>query len=219
MIKILMVDDHPITLDGYQNILNNYKSEDLELEIETAGSCEEAFNKIKYAQNSGSFDIAFLDISLPPFEAENILSGEDIGLRLRELAPSTKIVILTMYNENHRIYNILKNVNPDGLLIKSDVSPQEFFTAFAKIIAGKIYYSDTVNQSIKRQFSKNISVDDLDRNILYHLSKGLKTKDLIDVIPLSLAAIEKRKKNLKENLEIKGGDLILIEKAKELGFI
>jgi len=42
---------------------------------------------------------------------------------------------------------------------------------------------------------------------------------LIQFIPLSLAAIEKRKRNIKEILEIEGGDLLLIERAKQLGFI
>lgn len=219
LIKILMIDDHPITLEGYKNILISLKSANTNLVIETASNCEEAYWKVhKSSDERNHYDIIFLDISLPPSETLKIFSGEDLGLRIRQIT-SSKIIILTMYNENFRIYNILKNVSPEGLLIKSDVSPKEFFRAFREVLNGKLYYSNTVKVLMRKQFSNNIVLDELDRNILFQLSKGKMTKDLSQLIPLSLAAIEKRKRNMKEILEVNGGDLLLVEKAKELGFI
>jgi len=219
-IKILMIDDHPITLDGYRNILISLQDSNSNYLIDIASNCEDAYWKIhKTAEENNQFDVIFLDISLPPSESLKIFSGEDLGLKIREISPSTKIIILTMYNENFRIYNILKNISPEGLLIKSDVSPKEFFRAFSEVLDDKLYYSHTVKVLMRKQFTNNIVLDELDRNILFQLSKGVMTKDLIQFIPLSLAAIEKRKRNIKEILEIDGGDLLLIERAKQLGFI
>lgn len=219
-IKILMIDDHPITLDGYKNILKSLKDDNLMLIIETASDCEEAYWKIhNSSKDDYTYDIIFLDISLPPSENLKIYSGEDLGLKIRELSPSSKIIILTMYNENFRIYNILKSISPEGLLIKSDVSPQEFHNAFNKVFKGKIYYSNTVTVLMRKQFANDIVLDELDRHILFQLSKGVMTKDIINFIPLSLAAIEKRKKHMKELFEVEGGDLLLVGRAKELGFI
>ncbi len=219
-INILMIDDHPITLDGYKNILISLKEDKSNYLIETASDCEEAYWRVhKSTKNNIYYDVIFLDISLPPSEELKIFSGEDLGLKIREISPSSKIIILTMYNENFRIYNILKNISPEGLLIKSDVSPQEFYKAFCEVLLDKLYYSNTVKILMRKQFANDIVLDEIDRNILYHLSKGVKTKDLTQLIPLSLAAIEKRKKHMKEIFKIEGGDLLLVGRAKQLGFV
>lgn len=219
-IKILMIDDHPITLDGYKKILKNFKKSESTYFIETASNCEEAFNKIdKSIDDIGFYDIIFLDIGLPVAEKLKIFSGEDLGMKIREISPSSKIIVLTMYNENFRIHNILKNISPEGLLIKSEVTPEEFLIAFNQVLGNKLYYSQTVNALIRKQYGNKVIFDELDRNILFQLSKGIMTKDLTEYIPLSLAAIEKRKKNMKIVLEVDGGDLLLIDRAKELGFI
>jgi len=219
-VKILMIDDHPITLDGYKNILISLKDFNSNYVIDTASDCEEAYWEVhKSVEDNNHYNIIFLDISLPPSEGLKIFSGEDLGLRIREISPSSKIIILTMYNENYRIYNILKNISPEGLLIKSDVSSHELYRAFREVLLGKLYYSNTVKILVRKQFGNNIVLDEIDRNILFQLSKGVMTKDLTQFIPLSLAAIEKRKRHMKEILEIDGGDLLLVGKAKELGFI
>jgi hypothetical protein len=63
-------------------------------------------------------------------------------------------------------------------------------------------------------------LDVFDKQILFHLSKGVKTKDLPTYIPLSLSAIEKRKLNIREILEVPGGtDVDLIREAKNKGVI
>ncbi len=55
---------------------------------------------------------------------------------------------------------------------------------------------------------------------MFHISKGVQTKDLSGIVNLSLAAIEKRKRNIKGMIGVgQGGDLVLIEKARELGFL
>jgi DNA-binding NarL/FixJ family response regulator len=54
-----------------------------------------------------------------------------------------------------------------------------------------------------------------DKQILFHLSKGTKSKDITQYIPISINAIEVRKSNLKELLEvIDGTDLDLVREAK-----
>lgn len=63
--NLLLVDDHPITIDGYVNILSNH---DAAIDFTTANSCQEAYLKIteRYVSQK-AFDAAFLDISLPPY--------------------------------------------------------------------------------------------------------------------------------------------------------
>jgi len=219
-LKILMVDDHPMILDGYKNILIKSNGEKKNLLIDFAFTCEEAFNKIQFSLNTFPYNLIYLDVSLPPANKLKILCGEDLGIKIREISPQTKIIIMTMYSENMRIYNLMKNIQPEGLLIKTDVNPMEFISSFEKVISGNLYYSQTINEMLRNQFLNELVLDPIDRSILFHISKGVKTKDLAGIVHLSLPAIEKRKRNIKEAIGVKqGGDLVLVDKAKELGFL
>lgn len=133
-VKLLLVDDHPIILDGYRNILNSFNQDELDLIIETASDCDEAYLKITKSKATLPYNIIFLDISLPPSEHYPIYSGEDLGLKVREFLPNCKLVILTMYTDNLRLFNIMKNLKPEGLLIKSDVTPKNSLQLLKKYL-------------------------------------------------------------------------------------
>ena len=174
----------------------------------------------KLRVNSETLDLIFLDINLPPSKKLNILSGEDLGIKINELLPNSKIIISTTYNDNYRLYGIFKNVNPDGLLIKSDITSNGLVKAIEKVIKRPPYYSESVLQLIRQQASVGYVLDSVDRQMLYELSIGTKMKDLPMIIPLSIGALEKRKRKIKEVFEITGKedrDLMII--AKEKGFI
>lgn len=219
-IKVLIVDDHPMIIEGYKNALLGINSDEMTLRIDTADSCDDAFTKIKNASSGTPYDVIFLDIKLPPSEDGKIISGEDLGIKVKELLPDTKVVILTMFNNNFRIHNILKNINPDGFLVKSDVTSDELMRAFQVVLTDPPYYSHTVTKLLRTRIINEVVLDDIDRNILFHLSKGIKTKNLTEYIPLSLAAIEKRKRHLKEIFDVeKKGDESLLEQARNTGFL
>lgn len=216
--RILLIDDHPIIVDGYRNILlQSAKAEGLI--IDDANSCRQAYEKL-YKITEIPYDLILLDMSLPEAEDIGIYSGEDLGLRIRKDFPNTKLMILTSYENNFRLYNILKNLNPDAFLLKKDANPKEIRFAIEKVISGGSYYSQGLNDLFRVHFSSDFLLDELDRKILYFLSKGYRTKDLPAVVALSLAAIEKRKRSLKKAFELEEiGDLALVDKARELGFL
>lgn len=219
-IKTLIVDDHPMIVEGYRAAISNIQLERHTISIDVADSCDSGYQKIKKAAVSIPYDIILLDIKLPPSTDGKVLSGEDLGLKCRQLLPNCRIIILTMFNNNFRIHNILRNIDPDGFLIKSDVNSDELVKAFEVVLTDPPYYSHTVTKLLRSQITNDFILDDIDRSILYHLSVGTKTKDLPNYIPLSLAAIEKRKRHLKEIFDLSSqGDKALIEKSREKGFI
>ncbi|WP_299128168.1 response regulator [uncultured Winogradskyella sp.] len=219
-INILMVDDHPIIIEGYQNVLMSTKDDDQTLLIDTANNCDTAQIMINRAAKNTPYDVCFFDISLPPSEDGSFTSGEDLALLAKNVMPESKIIILTMFNESFRVHNIIKEINPDGFLIKSDLTSMELADAFQQILRSPPYYSSTVNNFIKKTIRNQIYVDDVNRKILHLLSQGIKTKSLSDYIPLSTSAIEKRKKQLKLLFSIKDGkDETLLIEAKEKGYL
>jgi DNA-binding NarL/FixJ family response regulator len=149
---------------------------------------------MKKSVNNTPYDILFLDISLPPSKDGLITSGEDLAKIARKYLPEAKIIILTMFNEAFRILNIIKGINPEGLLIKTDLTSRELAEAFQHILVSPPYYSSTVNNFLKTTVTNEIYVDEINRKILHLLSQSVKTNALKDHIDLSMSAIEKRKK-------------------------
>lgn len=215
-----MVDDHPIIIEGYQNVLMATKKDDQNLVIDTANNCDMAEIMIKRASNNDHYDICFFDISLPPSEDGRYTSGEDLAILAKRVLPKSKIIILTMFNESYRIHNIIKEINPDGFLIKSDLTSMELADAFQHILKSPPYYSSTVHNYIKQTLTSEIYIDDINRKILYLLSQGVKTKSLKDHIGLSMSGIEKRKKQLKLLFDVVDGkDETLLHHAREKGYL
>jgi len=219
--EVLIIDDHPLIVDAYKSALLHTSSiSDYDFEISLANDCDSALQKIGEMALGNGVDIIFLDISLPPSETKKVLSGEDIGTQIREVLPKTKIIISTTYNDNYRLNSIFKSINPEGFLIKNDITPQELVKAIQIVIEDPPYYSKTITKLLRKLASQNLVLDKIDRELLYELSIGTKMKDLPNILPLSIAGVEKRKRQLKELFDIrKKGDreLVLIAKAK--GFI
>ncbi|MFN3967511.1 response regulator [Flavobacterium sp.] len=217
-IQILIVDDHPFIIEAYKNAINKYSQNGFEFVVTQANNCKTGYENI--VNQSRHFDIAFFDISMPEYAEKGIYSGEDLAMLIKSEMPECKIILLTMHTELLKINNIIKNINPSGLIIKNDLTFDELLFAFDKIINDESYYSQTVIKLVGQAQYNNIELDVFDKQILFHLSKGVKTKDLPTYIPLSLSAIEKRKLNIREILEVKGGtDVDLIREAKTKGVI
>ncbi len=220
--KVLIIDDHPLICDQYIKALQEVMSENqqLNMRIESAGDCDTAKEKIKNTWTEGGWDLVFLDIRLPASKDRRILSGEDLGEMIRKNHPLAKIIVATTFNDNYRIQNIFKSLNPEGFLIKNDLDTKELVNAIYTIMQGGVHYSNTVSNLLRKKMFTEISIDKIDRQILYELSLGTKMKDLPNIVPLSIAGIEKRKRILKEIFDVEDqGDKALILKARELGFI
>ncbi|MFE3869713.1 MULTISPECIES: response regulator [Flavobacterium] len=217
--NILIVDDHPFIIEGYKNAITRYNPKDFEFLISQAKDCESAYNIITDPDTT-VFDIAFLDISMPPYEEKGIYNGEDLAKLISEYMPSCKIILLTMYTELLKIKTIIKTINPSGLVIKNDLTFDELIFAFDKVIKGKTYYSESVLKMLSLSEEDTIEIDQFDKQILFHLSKGTKLNDIPQYIPISLGAIERRKINLKELLKVEeGSDIELVREAKNRGLL
>lgn len=220
-LTILIVDDHPMTVDSYTNLLSYDDFQKNEPSFIKSYNCEDAYNKINFQQKKNAkIDFALLDINLPPYKEHNIFNGIDLALLIREKFPNCKIVLLTMHSEPLTVDKIIKGIKPEGFISKSDINFELFPIICKKILEGDIFRSNTIIESQRELFKRNINWDNHDNQILTLISQGVKTVNLPEYIPLSMSAIEKRKANIKDQLLMgKGSDKDLIEKAKKLGLL
>jgi len=187
--------------------------------IVVANSCADAFtilNNKKYRQ----FDIVFLDWSLPPSEANDIYNGGDLHQHIKNHSPNCKLIILSSHTEAIILYQIGRDINPNALLCKIDFTIEDFPKLMETIATGQSYYSQTVKKQIRQITSKQDYLDNYNRQIILLLSKGVKTKNLPQYLPLSISAIDKRKAQIKDYFLLgRGTDDDILAAAKKEGLI
>jgi DNA-binding NarL/FixJ family response regulator len=220
LFTILVVDDHPFTSDAYINLISK-ANDAFKYTFLKATSCEMAYNVIESTNKSGKkIDMALMDINLPPYEKEKILSGSDLALIVREKFPTCKIVMLTMHSEHLILNKVLKTINPEGFISKNDIDFSTFPNIFFKIKEGENYFSPTINKSLQSLVVNTIHWDEYDTQIILLLEKGIQTKHIPDYIDISLSTIEKRKANIKRQLaNQKVSDEAIISICKKLKLI
>jgi len=217
LINILIVDDHPTMIEGYKSILNS-KYSDEKLLITIAYNCEKAHEYI--TKTNHTFDIIFLDLALPPYEPAKLFSGEDLAVLIRKLWKDTKIMMITSHTEAFILYNLIKKINPEALLVKSDFQSNELIKAFDSVVSGQTYYTHTAKLSLKEVGMNNFGLDSYDRRIISLLAKGIKTKSLPEHIGITISAIDKRKAQIKLFFNIqKGSDEDIVSEARKRGLV
>ncbi|SHG10453.1 DNA-binding response regulator, NarL/FixJ family, contains REC and HTH domains [Flavobacterium segetis] len=219
--NLFLVDDHPITVDSYKNLILRTKTAANDIYFVTAFSCEEAYKRIIEKHNDQeNFDVALLDISLPSYPAKNLLTGIDVAKLIRYYFPACKIILLTMHSEPAIVTTAIHEINPEGFILKNDINAASFVNAYQSIMLGSTFYSSTITKVQNDTIIKKLDFDAIDLQILLLLDKKIKTKDMPNHIDLSLSAIEKRKTNIKNQLlKDKGNDTAIVNTAKKLDII
>lgn len=219
-LRILAIDDHEMTMLGYKFILENIDFEGHDIIVDTATTYQAGKKLIEDSVHSFKYDILFLDVQLFAPNEEQPYTGEDLGILARKLIPETKIAFMSSFSDNYRINSILKTVDPDGYLVKTDIDPKTLADAVKTIVLNPPYYSSKALSAIRKKMANDIELDEKDKQILFLLAKGTKTKDLEKHVRLSPSSIENRKRHLKSLFGTENeNDMALIIAAKNRGFI
>jgi DNA-binding NarL/FixJ family response regulator len=219
-LTVLVVDDHPFTSDAYINLIS--KNEDnCNYSFIKATNCEMAFKSIESIFiKEKTLNLALVDINLPPYPEEKILTGIDLAILIRAKFPKCKIIMLTMHSEHLILNRVFKSVNPEGFISKNDIDFSTFPDIFHKIKSGINYFSPTINNSLQELIHNTVNWDEYDTQIILLLEKGVLTKNMPNYIDLALSTIEKRKASIKRQLGTqKTTDEELISICKKLNLI
>ncbi|MCZ2722328.1 response regulator transcription factor [Marinomonas sp. 15G1-11] len=190
-IKLLLVDDHVLVLDGLQARL------ELEDHIEVIGTaCNglEALNKAKAL----SPDVVLMDVSMP------ILNGLEATKRFRDEQPLVKILMLSMHNEKEYILSLIQS-GANGYVLK-DVSSEELIHAISTVHQGGTYFSSGASASL---FTGNMPAANQkepltkrETAVLKEVATGLSNKEIAQSLNISVRTVETHRQNIKNKLEI-----------------
>jgi len=133
MLKVLIVDDHPLIRKGLRQIL---------VESVHIGLVEEAsdgFQAIEAVRN-GRFDVVVLDISIPGKD------GMEVLREIKELAPDTPVLMLSIQPEEQYALRAFR-LGASGCLNKSG-APDELVAAIRAIASGGTYVSAAASKAL-----------------------------------------------------------------------
>ena len=219
IMKILVVDDHPMTVDGYINALNSSNINNLTFSFEKAYNCEETHKIITNPKNiENPFDLVILDYNLPSFDKLKVNTGGDLANCVRKNMPNCKIIMITAHTEILIVYEIIKKVYPEGLIIKKEVTAVNLIEIVKMVLDDIKYQSPIVKSVISDIWKKELMVEDFNRQILFYMSKGFKIKDIENHIGLSTSAIQKRAILMKRVFDVNDSSS-LVQEAIKHGYI
>lgn len=195
-IRLLLVDDHPIVLDGIKSHL--CAQPELEV-VGDAANGQEALRKAKLTLP----DVILMDISMP-----HMNGLEAIG-HLRKQVPNAKVLILTMHESKEYIAQVVRS-GARGYMLK-DSAPAELVSAIKAVHDGEVYFSPSVSKVLVQEMtdgSKRPSNSppqqhhDREREVLLLIAEGLLNKQIADRLGIGVRTIETHRERIMRKLEI-----------------
>jgi DNA-binding NarL/FixJ family response regulator len=129
-------------------------------------------------------DVTLMDIHLPN------LSGVECTRRLKDLCPAVQILILTVYEDNERIFGALQ-AGASGYLLKR-ADPSDILRAIQEVKQGGAPMSSQIARRVVHSFRnepadapKVEALSQREEEILQHLSKGYSTKEIAERLSVS----------------------------------
>lgn len=188
--KILVADDHPLTLNGTVSYLEN-------LGYNVVCACSNGTAALNYIQVYLP-DVAVLDLNMPG------LDGLEVAQKVMENKWRTKIAILTMHNEIG-VLNKAKEFQVDGYILKEKAFP-DLENCMKEIILGKKYYSGALLQNYKIEQSETTDKLNLltlsERKIVELVAAQKTTKQIAELLFLSEKTVEGHRTKIIEKLGI-----------------
>lgn len=196
--RIIIADDHAVVRTGFSMILN-YQT-DMEV-VATAADGVEALEKVQQYRP----DVLLLDLSMPPGESGLVATG-----KIKEQYPETKILILTMYDDDEYLLHVLRN-GANGYILKN--SPDEdLISAIRKVYAGGTYIdpkvADVLVDEIKNPQSDLDTKDPFkiltkrELEVLPLVAKGYGNKEISEILYISVKTVEAHKTKIMDKLEL-----------------
>lgn len=196
--KLLIADDHAVVRSALKFMINAQK--DMEV-IGDAADGTEAFLFIESIRP----DIVLMDLSMPPGE-----NGLLTTKRITEAFPETKVILLTMHDEEAYITQALQ-AGAQGYIMKNS-SEELLLDAIRSVMGGQIIIDPVFNYSSKQ--IEQLKRADASENIIERLSKrekeilplialGYGNKEIAERLFISAKTVEVHKSHIMKKLEMK----------------
>lgn len=189
-IKVILVDDHEMVRLGLKSFLNMQK------DVEVIAEASNGRQGIELALELKP-DVLVMDLVMPE------LGGVEATLEILKEWPEAKILVLTSYLDNEKIYPVI-DAGAKGYMLKTS-SAAEILNAIQKVAKGQLAIETEVDKKIKAHDRKPNLHDELtarEYDILYLLAKGFDNQTIADELFISLKTVKTHVSNILSKLEV-----------------
>lgn len=195
-IRVLIIDDHKIVLEGLQMMLSEAESI---LKVHIAQSGHEGISLLRKEK----IDVVLLDIDMP--EMDGITCCQKILLQ----DPGQKVIALTMINERSLVRRMLE-AGAVGFLLKN-TGREELIRAIRRVLTGKSYYSADIadilikGNSVKKSKGNKLfpSISSREKQILRLILEEFTTAQIAERLNISFNTVETHRRNIMHKLGAK----------------
>ena len=188
-IKVLLVDNHPLVLDGLKAILETFEH------IEVVGVAGLALAGLDIARASRP-QVVLMDINMPH------VNGIEALELFREQVPEARVLMLSMHDSREYISTSVMH-GASGYVLK-DVSTEEIVSAIETVAAGGTYFSSGVSEVLLERRSAEASqpLTAREYSVLLLIAAGQSNKQVAEALSISAATVETHRKKIKKKLGV-----------------
>jgi DNA-binding NarL/FixJ family response regulator len=193
-IKLLLADDHKIVRDGIISLLQN------ENDLEITGEAENGQIAIRQVEKLHP-DLVIMDINMP------VMDGIKSTAIISKEFPETKILALTMTNEQEHIKNMI-SAGAGGYILKNS-GKTELIDAIKTIVGGGNYFSEAVKDAILQQLvnkrpghekiiGEPIPLTRREKDVLRLIVEEYTNHEIAEKLFISVRTVDAHRRNLLE---------------------
>jgi len=191
-IRLLLVDDHPLVLDGINARL---EEEDGILVVGQACNGKEALELAATAKP----DVVLMDVTMP------VMGGLEATERFKAALPDIQVLILSMHDDQAYILKIIQ-AGASGYILK-DVSSTELVKAIETVHQGNTYFSSGASESLFKNFNgqsakPETGLTQREETVLKLIAEGQCNKEVARGLDISVRTVETHRQNIKNKLKI-----------------
>ena len=200
-IRVLIADDHALFRHGLEMVLNDEDG------IELVGQACDGAEAVQMAGEAVP-DVVLMDIRMPK------TSGIEAARRMKEVAPSAKIVILTISDEEEDLFEAIR-AGASGYLLK-DIPLDEVADAVRSVYGGQSLINPSMAGKLLTEFATLAKRDDEERaqelpaprlteremQVLKLVARGMNNRDIAKELFISENTVKNHVRNILEKLQI-----------------
>ena len=203
-IKVIIVDDHPVVLEGFEYILQDVEG------VQLVGKFADAMSMLSYLQDN-MVDIVLLDINLPDS------NGIDECAAIKKLHEDIIVIAISNINEYSIIQRML-NAGASGYFLKN-ASADEVASGIQMATEGKTVFSNGIKNILMSHQTGDLPViTRREKEVLSLLASGLSSVEIGKKIFINPLTVESHRRNLLQKFKV-NNVAALIHKATEMKYI
>jgi two-component system response regulator NreC len=196
-IRVLIAEDHTVVRQGLSALIN--RQPDMRV-VGESGDGKEAVEKAKELCP----DVVLMDIAMKR------MNGLEATARIKKIAPEVKVLVLTMYENEEYIFQILR-AGASGYLLK-DAAMTDLIAAIKAVYRGESYLSPSISRKVIDDYIRRAELgekggtgdilSDRENEVLQLIAEGHTYDEIASILCISKKTVETHRANIMDKLNI-----------------